>query len=251
MKKRLWLYVLFPIICLGLLVSNPVRSAAQPSFVEEHARYVSKDSETKEIKDYLEIRIEKKGDQYHWFEKRELINGDLDTFNVNFDINTLIPTSYVREMKTGDTKKAVKLSVTQKNITAEITDGDGKVVTQSIDLPGEAFVIEPFLKKYISSQAGKGLKSGSCLMITLVQGKLKSFSIGWEVEEQEKITTKAGTFDCFKIKAGPSGWFMKKMVPPSITWYDASGTHKMIQNKGKRTRFDKEKIMELTEYSLK
>ena len=87
-------------------------------------------------------------------------------------------------------------------------------------------------------------------MGTLIQGKLKDFKIEWEIEGREKVTTEAGTFDCYKIQTGPSSWLMKTMVPPTITWFDAGGTHKVIRNKGKRTRVEKVNIMDLMAYSL-
>jgi len=44
--------------------------------------------------------------------------------------------------------------------------------------------------------------------------------------------------------------FVRIVAPSGISWFDLSGTHKIVRFRGKQKRFDREKITDLVEYRL-
>ncbi len=243
-------FYFFVIISQINMVSSSSALATELDYKEEYILYLTKDAKTSEKKGLIEIRITKKGAHFNWFEKREQKNGNIQTFDVVFEKETLLPVSYARVTKTKESSEQINLHINGEKIQAEITDSKGNVTKQSIEKPEGTFVIEPFLKKYLALQMGKGIKSGSFQMITLVSGKLLNFNIKWETTGREEIKTPAGTFNCIKVKAGPSNWFVKSVLSSSEVWFDSTGTYKVVYSLGKRSRFDDVGITELEEYKF-
>ncbi len=249
MSVRIMFYF-FVIVSQINMIPGSSAFATELDYKEEYILYVSKDVKTSEIKDRIEIRVTKKGAHFNWFEKRELLNGDTHTFRIDFQKETLIPVSYTRVIKTKDATEHIKLHINKDKIQAEITDSKGDVTKHSIEKPNGTFIIEPFFKRYLALQAGKGVTSGKCPIVTLLNGKLMNFNFEWEIAGQEKITTPAGPFDCFKVKVAPSNWFIKSIIASSEAWFDSTGTHKVVCSLGKRSRFDDVGLTELVEYKL-
>ncbi len=85
-------------------------------------------------------------------------------------------------------------------------------------------------------------------MVTLVEEKFMDFGVNWKSLGKDKLTTDAGVFECFKLRIGPSSVFVRLVAPSGISWFDSSGTHKIVRFQGKQKRFDKERITDLVEY---
>ncbi len=216
---------------------------------EEFILFAVQDAETREVKENIEIRVTKEGEDHcRWIENRVKVNGDRDDFDVVFERDTLKPVTYRRIIKTGHTTRTIRLAIGEKKIAADITDSGGNEEKQSIDLPEHGFIIEPFLKKHIALQVGIEKKAGSFTMVTFIRDKLTDFGIEWEVLERETVTTKKGDFDCQKLKIGSTSWVVRAFAPPGTTWFDTAGTNKVVRSRGQRTRFDDETITDLVDY---
>jgi hypothetical protein len=215
---------------------------------EEVLNYIVKNRETKQIESRVTMRVTSRKEESHWFEKRQYGVNDSETFNVVFDPRTFFPKSYTRKINQKGAVTTVELSIADNWIKADVTKSGGIKDRKSIRRPQGAFVVEPFLKYYLTQTAAQTSGSGKVYLIAYFRGELRSFPIEWKSEGCETIRVAAGSFECIKLTLKATMWYTRLINRSSVVWLDRYGTHKLVRAPVKRKIFEKEKIMELLEY---
>jgi hypothetical protein len=106
---------------------------------------------------------------------------------------------------------------------------DGVVKTKELDAPEDTIATEGI------ATALRSLPFGTPLEAHLMTGEPHVYKITLKPEGREKITTPAGTFDCFKVRLIPELGvlsFVNAFVPDSTFWFQADPPHLWVRYEG-------------------
>jgi len=227
------------------LDAMPCRADTSPLFQKTFLQYTLNDKKTGEQKGEVRIQITQKGKTQEWLEVRKFNEDETDTFLVIFDPQTLLPVNYTRETEGLNGSRILELTLDGRELTATITDIKGKTSTQSLRLPEGSFVIEPFMKYYLTRLVDTPSRKGNFISIGLLNDKIKAFPIKWEIVGNATIETPAGKFDCLDIVVSSPSWYLKLINKGTHVLLDASGDHQIIRTPARKSLLSEELVMVL------
>lgn len=202
-------------------------------------------------RDVGQVTIEHhKGAELHkWIEQRKYGDQDIETFEVTFDPETLLPVDYVRSIRNNDGETIIRIEVEETTVSVRIEKPDGNTATQRLKIPEEKFVIEPFFKYFVGRKVKENSGTGHITLLAHYKGKLKPFKMEWDVVDEETISVPLGKVDCSTVKIGSANGLLKVLGTDTTVWLNRENGHGIVRAPVRRGLFEKELVMELREYS--
>jgi hypothetical protein len=206
--------------------------------------------ETGEMIGALILRITARKQHFHWFEERDYFDGGSEVFSVTYDPATLLPSQYRRTLREKSGNTVIEIDARDEGLKVHITRPGGEVKTQELHYPSPPFVIEPFMKQYLSLHALEETACGTLNTLAYLNGAMRPVRLDWRAVARETISVEAGSFECIKVGLRPRSWCLRLLSGESFLWVDAVGDHKIVRTPVRRSVFSPENIMELARYGV-